>query len=49
MTSQLPAFVCVVAFSLVYFVQFECNIRRALAYKGLNILSMNKTKVCYGN
>ena len=47
--SQLPAFMCVVAFSLVYFVWFECNIRRALAYEGLNILSINKTKERYGN
>ena len=45
MTSQLPAFVCVVAFSLVYFVQFEWYTRRAFAHKGLNILSINKTIV----
>ena len=46
MTSQLPAFVHVVTFSSVYFVLFECKLED---HKGLNILSMNKTKVCYRN
>jgi len=36
-------------FQVVYFVQFEWKFRRALAYTGLNILSVYKTKVRYEN
>jgi len=50
MTSQLifPACVYVVAFKLVYSVQFEWKISISLC-TGLNILSVYKTKVRYEN
>ena len=45
--SQLPAYVYVVAFKLVYWVQFPCEITRASISLcvGLNILSVYKTKL----
>ena len=49
--SQLPAYVYVVTFKLVYWVQFPCEITRASISLcvGLNILSVYKTKVRYEN